>query len=445
MSQNRRLNIKKLIKYLQNRALFQPLIRNKPSLNLGIIVVIPCYDEDYLLRSLMSLKKCELPKGDVEVIVVINDSETDEDDIKKKNEETYDQAVKWAKKNFTPRLKFHILIKGDLPKKHAGVGLARKIGMDEACWRFHKIRRRKGIIACFDADSRCKPNYFKALENHFDRNRKCQAASIYYEHPIRGIEFEDEIYESIVLYELHLRYYINAQKWTGFPFATQTIGSSMAVTSEAYQAQGGMNKRKAGEDFYFIHKFTALGQFGEITTTKVIPSPRVSHRVPFGTGKAVGDMLSQSTDFNTYNPLSFQDLHCFFDKVEELFGLKDHKVEDYLKDLPDSIHQFLKLNDFASKLIEIQSNTTNSKNFQTRFYKWFNAFMVMKYLHFARDHYYSNVKVAAAAQWLLNELSIKFNAAPGSEILLNKFRQLDQNPEKSSKLFKNGKRTPSCK
>ena len=34
-----------------------------------------------------------------------------------------------------------------------GVGLARKIGMDEACYRFHKVRRSRGIIACFDADS----------------------------------------------------------------------------------------------------------------------------------------------------------------------------------------------------------------------------------------------------------------------------------------------------
>ena len=35
--------------------------------------------------------------------------------------------------------------------------------------------------------------------------------------------------KGITEYELHLRYFIHAQRHAGFPFATQTIGSSMAV------------------------------------------------------------------------------------------------------------------------------------------------------------------------------------------------------------------------
>ena len=93
-----------------------------------------------------------------------------------------------------------------LPKKHAGVGLARKIGMDEACWRFQKIRNPRGIIAAFDADSRCEVNYFKAIVEHFQKKSHIQAASIYYEHPTQGVDFEEDVYAAIVLYELHLRY-----------------------------------------------------------------------------------------------------------------------------------------------------------------------------------------------------------------------------------------------
>lgn len=264
--------------YLQQRALYPPLIHNKPSLNLGIIIVIPCYDEDFLLLTLMSLKKCELPDCDTEVIVVINHAVTEKKAVIDRNNATYDQALIWAKNNSKTRLKFHLIYEDKLSKKHAGVGLARKIGMDEACFRLEKIKNKKGIIVGFDADSRCQRNYLVAIENHFRAHPKTPAASIHFEHPVMGIDHENSVYDAIVLYELHLRYYVHAQIFTGFPLAVQTIGSSMAVRSDAYQKQGGMNKRKAGEDFYFLHKFTPLGGYSEIKTTTVIPSPRISHR-----------------------------------------------------------------------------------------------------------------------------------------------------------------------
>lgn len=212
----------------------------------------------------MSLSKCDRPHCDVEVIVVINQSEKTPDEIKEINQRTYQQAKKWAQENRQSHLRFHILLMDDLPVKHAGVGLARKIGMDEACYRFHKAKNPKGIIVCFDADSRCETNYLVEIENYFLNNPKAQACGIHFEHPLSGCDFHENIYEAITLYELHLRYYVNAQRWAGFPHAWQTIGSSMVVRCDAYQKQGGMNRRQAGEDFYFLHKFIPLGNFGEI-------------------------------------------------------------------------------------------------------------------------------------------------------------------------------------
>ena len=40
------------------------LIETAPSPLLGLIVVIPCHDEDGLLHSLLSLKNCDLPNCD---------------------------------------------------------------------------------------------------------------------------------------------------------------------------------------------------------------------------------------------------------------------------------------------------------------------------------------------------------------------------------------------
>ncbi|MBK9016168.1 MAG: glycosyltransferase family 2 protein [Saprospiraceae bacterium] len=316
---------------------------------LGIVVVIPCHDEDFLLLSLMSLRRCERPKCDVEVIVVVNESEDAPAAVREKNRTTCEQAQRWALTNNQGWLRFHILHLDNLPKKHAGVGLARKIGMDEACYRFAKIGNQQGVIACFDADSRCERNYLQAIHAHFTENPRVQACGIRFEHPLSGPDFPDEVYHAITLYELHLRYYVLAQRWAGIPHAWQTIGSSMAVRCDAYQQQGGMNRRQAGEDFYFLHKFIPLGGFAEITATKVIPSPRPSHRVPFGTGRAVGELLKNGGQYLTYSPHSFEDLQVFLSQeLHGLHGLED--LEALYARLPESIGRFLRLNGFEKKL-----------------------------------------------------------------------------------------------
>jgi hypothetical protein len=405
--------------YLQHRGLFPPLIHKRPSPLLGIVVVIPCHDEDFLLLSLMALKKCDRPKCDTEVIVVVNHAENAPAAVKEKNRATYEQALRWAQENGQPHLRFHILLE-ELPVKHAGVGLARKIGMDEACYRFERAFNPRGIIACFDADSRCERNYLQALEQYFFENPKAQAAGIYFEHPLSGPDFDDEIYEAITLYELHLRYYVHAQRWAGYPHAWQTIGSSMAVRCDAYQQQGGMNRRQAGEDFYFLHKFIPLGGFGEITGTKVIPSPRPSHRVPFGTGKAVNDLLKSGKGYLTYNPRSFEDLRVFFS--QDFYEVKNGN--EMTGQLPESVAAFLRIQNFEEKLAEIQAHTSNRATFRKRFWRWFDAFLMMKYVHFVRDEFYPDVEVTESAAWLLVQQKTGF--ANDARTLLEAYRRLDR-------------------
>ena len=396
--------------------------------DLIIIVVIPCYNETQLIRSLQSLANCHPPKGKVEVIVVINGSSKTPPSIQEQNLETFKIAQKWAEAQNLQWIRFLMRYHPELPLKHAGVGLARKIGMDEAAERFKSIRRPKGIISCFDADSQCEANYFEALEAHFLQYPKTQACSIHFEHPVEGGEFPEVVYQSIIQYELHLRYYIEAQKWAGFPHAFQTIGSSMAVRADVYLQQGGMNRRKAGEDFYFLHKFIPLGHFSELNTTCVIPSPRISDRVPFGTGKAIADLLekhnsSSSPVYHTYALQSFVDLKFFLLQFPQYYTADLQQLELLIQKLPKSIQGFVLQINFKKKLTEIRSNTSHFNSFHTRFFKWFNAFMVMKYVHFTRDHYYPNVPIEVAAKGLLKELGHGIEGENAKELLLI-FRQM---------------------
>lgn len=389
--------------YLKKSALFPTQIIGHPTADLGILVVIPAYREANLLESLESLYRCDLPKCGVEVIVVINDSEVSPKIAKKENRQMFKKACHWGLEHSTDRLKFHILYHKNLPKKHAGVGLARKIGMDEAVRRLEAVENPKGVLVCFDADSKCDRNYLVAIFEHFHKQPKLKATSIYFEHPLRGDGFDRNIYEAIGAYELHLRYYIQAQRYIGFPFAYQTIGSSMAVRSDAYQQQGGMNRRKAGEDFYFLHKFITIGNFDDLTTTRVIPSPRISKRVPFGTGKAVGEIVKKDEILLTYAPQSFKDLKLFFDLVPTLAEVPLGEINNHMLTLPESVRSFLEVVDFQLNIKEIRKNTANVETFKKRFFKWFNAFMLMKYMHYCRDHFYENKTVVEAGRWLLKE------------------------------------------
>ena len=404
--------------YLERFSVRDQLITAKVNPDLGIIVVIPCCNEPNLISSLQSIVNCSLPTCGVEVITVINASENESEEVLQQNKESFTQAKKWIAENQHPKLNFYFIEENNLPKKHAGVGLARKIGMDEAVRRLEYINRHDGVILCFDADAKCDTNYLVEVEKHFNNYPETPACSIHFEHPINGEEFTKENYNGILQYELHLRVYKNGLKFCDLPYAFHTIGSSMAVRSNAYQKQNGMNKRKAGEDFYFLQKLIPLGNFTEIKTTKVIPSPRVSDRVPFGTGKAMQNWLSEDKqELLSYHPLSYTTLKQFCEQVVALYEggvIIPKPVQDYLNTI-----------DFEENLSKIRKNSTSETHFVKLFYNWFNAFKVLKYMHFTRDNYYPDVPIFDSA----NELLVMSGERKQTNLkgLLLAFREIDTN------------------
>ena len=375
------------------------LLDNIPE-DLGICVVIPCFNEPDLITSLQALWNCTRSHCSAEVMVILNASETADEKIIFQNTKTKTEFLEWQKKHSDEKLKFHLIEACSLPEKHAGVGLARKIGMDEACLRFEKSKCKNKIIACFDADSTCEKNYFVALENHFNLNPKTPACSIYFEHPISGNEYSKAIYEGIIQYELFLRYYNQGLRFAGFPFAFHTIGSSMAVRAEIYKKKGGMNKRKAGEDFYFLQKIMPLGNFSELNETKIIPSPRASNRVPFGTGKAIQKWLDEKNNFYAaYHPQSFKDIKVLFETIESCY-LKNN-FSDFLASLPKTVNQFLIKNNFSEKATEWNDNSASKKMFLKRFYAWFDGFTMLKFMHYVRDEHYDLMPLEKTVSELL--------------------------------------------
>ena len=199
----------------------------------------------------------------------------------------------------------------------------------------------------------------------------------------------------------------------------------MVVRSGAYMKQGGMNKRKAGEDFYFLQKIFLLGGFTEINTTCVRPSPRPSDRVPFGTGKQITKFLNSGTsDYIIYSPKAFRDIKKLFDNIRNLRNKDD--ASHLLQKLPKVVNRFLKLNDSEENLMEIRKNTSNEASFRKRFFQWFNGFMVLKYMHYCRDFEHPNIDLIDAVNELLNYRKLSEYESPNVIELLNFYRNMDR-------------------
>lgn len=153
--------------YLKKYAFCQARLDDAVDPSTELIVVIPCHNEPNLINTLSSLDRCTVPDGiKVEVIVSINASEKDEEYIIQRNHQTVIELGEWIKASTNPSIKYYYIENNNLPQKHAGVGLGRKIGMDEAVSRFHQISK-DGIIVMFDADSTCKTNYLEEIFKHF--------------------------------------------------------------------------------------------------------------------------------------------------------------------------------------------------------------------------------------------------------------------------------------
>ncbi|MBN2213831.1 MAG: glycosyltransferase [Bacteroidales bacterium] len=413
--------------YLSKQTFVNLNLSETASPDLKYCIVIPCYNEDKLPVTLDSLWKCRRPASGVEAVIVVNSSESDNRAVIRQNLNTINEFKKWQSLHSDPDFRFHLLHIQNLPAKHAGAGLARKTGMDAAIHRFNALNRPDGIIISFDADCTCDDNYLTEIESAFLENNKADCAILYFEHRVSGDEFPPEIYAGIVQYELHLRYHIESLRFIKYPFAFHTLGSCFAVKANAYIRQGGMNRRKAGEDFYFLQKMFTSGHITEINHTKVYPSPRPSLRVPFGTGPVIHKMCSSKHFLmKTYNPNSYLDLGRFLRIIPQLYGAGQSKWRSLITEMPDSVREFLLCMSAEAKLDEVNRNTGNSKAFVKRFFNWFNGLMLVKYLNYSHAKHYAKIPVEEAAFILLKERKAGAEYRNGALELLKIYRKLQQ-------------------
>lgn len=314
----------------------------------------------------------------------------------------------------------------ELPADDGGVGFARKIGMDESLRLFDYSSKSKKIIICLDADCTVEKNYLTEIIYSFNKNNY-SAGYVNFEHILPE---DEEHRKAIISYEIFLRYYVLGLRFAGSPFAIHTIGSTMICDYESYIRIGGMNKRKAAEDFYFMEKLAKIGEIKEIKSTKVFPSARGSWRVPFGTGQRINRFFARThNEFELYDPRVFEMLKSWLEVFNSEGAMSGAEYIEAAGKIHSGLAQFLASNSFSESWDRVLRNSKTSAQILKQKFFWFDGFRTLKLIHFLRDNYFPPVNMFEALDEFFVNFGIslqreKEESVPDSEVQLQYLEEL---------------------
>lgn len=357
------------------------------------IIVVPALSESINIPTLLESLNSQESKyfNSTLVVIAVNNTKSASPEIVEDNK----MVIEYLEKVITDKTFANLNLAyvdasspgREMNDRDGGVGLARKIGMDTALRYFDYNTKGKNILGCLDADCKVEPNYFDAVVEYYN-NTGAEAGYVNYYHPLPD---DPENKKAIICYEMFLRFYVYGLEFANSPYAFHTIGSTMNSTVEMYAKIGGMNKRKAAEDFYFMEKLSKVTTIHKIDNTCIYPSGRGSFRVPFGTGQRVNRYLAGThEEYFIYNIKSFDILKEWV----KLFHNDDNSDGGYYLSEAEKIDvklkEFLDSNDFCKSWEKIVKNSGNLAQIKLQKRLWFDGFRTLKLIHFLRDNGYEN-------------------------------------------------------
>jgi len=362
-------------------------------------VVIPALAEySNLARTLQSLAENQPELLEQTLILVVVNNRADVSGTERAdNLATLAALPEWQRKFGLKHLHWVDAASGgfELPPKQ-GVGLARRIGLDLAL-EWLDYDETDPLLVCLDADTLVQPDYLEAISNHFN-TADAGGASI----PFRHRQADTPAGQAAIdRYELFLRVYVLGMELAGSPYAFHTVGSAMACRALAYVSAGGMNKRMAGEDFYFLQQIHKTARVVPLEGTIVHPSPRSSHRVPFGTGRAVGDMLSRGEQLLFYRPRLFEILEEWLECAAGHGGADGEALIRRARGISPHLETWLRQAGFGTAWSNLLRNSPDDQRLTASFHSWFDAFRTMRLMHHLTDSAYPRIPAEQAVPPLL--------------------------------------------
>ena len=254
------------------------------------------------------------------------------------------------------------------------MGLARKIGIDLI---LPHLATPQSLIFCTDADIIVDKRYLEKILEYFHTNN-AKAAMVGFRH----LESTDsKLEKAIRQYEKYLLTTAQNMRDARSPYGYVAMGSTMVCTTEAYCAVGGMPRKKATEDFYFLQELTKYCGVHSIPEILVYPSPRPISRVYLGTGFR---MKQAENGFN-FSTLFYSD--DAFDLLAQWLKLGNSAWKSNLADILEKsntinpfLTDFLKQEKIQAIWTKIQSNAPSNSHFSQQFHRWFDGLKTIRLL-----------------------------------------------------------------
>jgi len=386
----------KVAEYLEKKSLKRWNLEWVESSGIQVAVVIPaiCEFENIkkVLQSLAQNDKSCLQKS--LVIFVINNSVSSYPEVKEDNTKSIAFLREMINKNspdkisginFGSDMQIGLIDCASDGKEfddaEGGVGLARKIGIDTALQVFDYSVTGKKIIIFVDADCLVEQNYLDEIVYSFTKYN-FSAANVEFEHNYSETEISRL---GIVSYEIFLSHYVAGLLFAKSQYAFHTIGSTIVCDHEAYIKVGGMNTKKAAEDFYFLQKLAKHYSINRISSTKVKPSARESWRVPFGTGRSMIDFSAGKKDILVYDPDVYIILKDWLELLHSDLSLSPRLILKEVKKIHPELYNFLESRGFSKDWERILENSKSVKQLDYQRKNWFDAFETLKLIHHLRD------------------------------------------------------------
>ncbi|MBC8479264.1 MAG: glycosyltransferase family 2 protein [FCB group bacterium] len=336
--------------------------------------IIPVYNESlYLHKTLESLNRLSRDKLQKSAVIVVVNNGPDGDETVVSDNLKVLEFLRTLEASYTLAWVDASSAGKTLPKKQAGVGLARKIGMD-FCLPFAD---EDSLLCCLDADTLVHPEYLDKVSTFFEETH-CSAAVVNFAHQQPD---DPQLEEHIRAYEQFLKFTADKMEWAGSPYAYPAIGSTIVCTARAYTAVGGMPRKKAGEDFYFLQELAKYRRVHRINDILVYPSARLSDRVHLGTGIR----LKQAQDGFDLNDLNYSELafDILMKWLETGSDGKDTEVQAILEkagQIHTNLPELLEKESIKRVWYGLQKSSVTDQQFSDQFHRWFDGLKTMRLL-----------------------------------------------------------------
>ena len=145
-------------------------------------------------------------------------------------------------------------------------------------------------------------------------------------------------------------------------------------------------------------------------------------------------LASDHRGWETTSLESFVQIKPLFDHIEQLrlWAMNEPDKKSFesfcvAAGISSNMQEYLMTEDFMESCIEIARHTSSEIAFRKRFFRYFNAFRMIRYAHDMRDAYYPDVPVLEATKILAERLRFQLPTSSGVEEYLALYRELDKN------------------